>query len=381
MASLTKSKNSKYWLACYRDLKGKQKLKSTKIEHTPPATDARGRSHVTMQNRHLAQEIANRLEEVEKGNGSEAHLRKLVSDIGERLNTRKIDFPSTATHFREWLEGKLIAPNTRVRYEQPMKNFLASLGARADLPITEITPRDIDEFINARLKVASASTVSVDLKAVGAPFTLALRRGLIPFNPVMRATPFEVHKEQKEPFTRPEVEALLEATEGSEWHTAILFAAYGGLRLGDSVGRNFKEVNLFEGTLHFRPQKTARKKRDLILPLHPRLKTHLMSLGKQSGAITPELSKMKGGGKSGLSMSFGRIMATVDIDSRGIENTARIFSRKSFHSLRHFFISELQRRGVAPDLRMKLAGHTSELVHARYSHCDIETLTSAISNL
>ena len=46
------------------------------------------------------------------------------------------------------------------------------------------------------------------------------------------------------------------------------------------------------------------------------------------------------------------------------------FVKKSFHSLRHTFNSDLRNNGVAPDLRDKLSGHASERMNHRYTHLE-----------
>jgi integrase len=59
--------------------------------------------------------------------------------------------------------------------------------------------------------------------------------------------------------------------------------------------------------------------------------------------------------------------------------TARFMS--DFHALRHSFTSGLANAGVAPELRMKLTGHSSERVHRGYSHHDMEVLKAAMAKL
>ena len=75
-------------------------------------------------------------------------------------------------------------------------------------------------------------------------------------------------------------------------------------------------------------------------------------------------------------------MGEAGIDQRQMQiSEARKFSTLSFHSLRHSFTSALANAGVAPDLRMKLTGHLTADVHARYSHHDLETLKAAVAVL
>jgi integrase len=55
--------------------------------------------------------------------------------------------------------------------------------------------------------------------------------------------------------------------------------------------------------------------------------------------------------------------------------------KKTFHSLRHTFISNLANAGVHADIRQKLAGHADERVHQNYTHHEIETLRGAIEKI
>jgi integrase len=59
----------------------------------------------------------------------------------------------------------------------------------------------------------------------------------------------------------------------------------------------------------------------------------------------------------------------------------RQLSRRTFHALRHSFTSALANAGVAPELRMKLTGHTTEAVHRGYTHHELESLRAAIAKL
>jgi integrase len=82
-------------------------------------------------------------------------------------------------------------------------------------------------------------------------------------------------------------------------------------------------------------------------------------------------------------MAFKRIMEQAEVDagvarlSSGIKG--RSFSLRSFHSLRHSFISALANSGVSSELRRRLSGHASEEMHAVYTHQELETIRQAVS--
>ena len=59
----------------------------------------------------------------------------------------------------------------------------------------------------------------------------------------------------------------------------------------------------------------------------------------------------------------------------------RKISRRTFHALRHSFTSALANAGVAPEVRMKLTGHTTEAVHRGYTHHELQTLRAAVAKL
>jgi integrase len=99
--------------------------------------------------------------------------------------------------------------------------------------------------------------------------------------------------------------------------------------------------------------------------------------------LFPSLAGKSGGGKSGLSMAFKRIMEQAEVEA-GVARLSsgakgRSFSLRSFHSLRHSFISALANSGVSSELRRRLSGHASEEMHAVYTHHELETIRQAVS--
>lgn len=54
---------------------------------------------------------------------------------------------------------------------------------------------------------------------------------------------------------------------------------------------------------------------------------------------------------------------------------------RTFHSLRHSFVSELANAGIAPDVRQMLAGHSDDRSHAVYTHTQLDTLRAAVKKL
>jgi len=223
-----------------------------------------------------------------------------------------------------------------------------------------------------------------------------VRQGVMLTNPVAAAEIPDGAKESRAPFTIEQIGSLLRATDAlaredkpnaslwNEWKTCILIGFYSGARLGDAVSLTLAHFDLEQHALKLRPQKTSRKKRDLIIPLHPQLEAHILDLPLADGRdlLCPTLARRKVSGKYGLSIQFRRILARAGIEQQTVKalgDAGHSFNKYTFHSLRHSFVSVLANAGVAPDVRQLLAGHSEERSHAFYTHTQLETLRKAIA--
>jgi integrase len=386
VASVQSLSSSRFWYASYRDARGKQHLVSTKIEKAPDGATPKERAVKAAENRRLATEMALRLEEEERGNPTEAHLRKVVADISQRVNKRRIEFATVRAHLEQWLVrvAQHKSGPTHSRYKGAVETFLESLGPKAEASLADITAQDIDRFIASRLESGrNPTTIDTDLKALNRPFALALKQGLILTNPVPAADKPQSSKEPKDPFTFEQVSAIVSAAEG-EWKTAILIGLCSAARLGDCVSFVSSDFDLETGVMSVRPQKTRGKKKDLKIPIHPMLEAHLLTLPqihKSNAALCPSLNQAKIGGRSGLSRQFQDIMEAAGVAQKSIAPNrpgGRTFNKFGFHSLRHTLTSQMANAGVASDIRKLFTGHSDDRTHAIYTHHTIKTMREAL---
>jgi integrase len=167
---------------------------------------------------------------------------------------------------------------------------------------------------------------------------------------------------------------------GPEWKTAILLGYFAGLRLGDAVTLPWSAVDFVGNKLSVETRKTGDK---LEIPMHPTLEAHLSKLaGDSTGSVCPGLAAVPVGGRSGLSKQFLAVMRKAGIGNNAVDTGGqRQLSRLSFHALRASFNSALHNKGVDQELRMKLTGHKSESVNARYTETELATLREAVNKL
>lgn len=390
MASIYSTPKSRYWICAFRDLSGKQFRRSTGILKNPYHEDPKERAALAGKARREALAIAAEFEATARGDRTEAMVRKTLGDLFKRATGQEIEFASVRSFLHRWLKRieQTKSAGTLARYKGTVDAFLASLGGRAEVNLQDITARDIEAFATLRLEGGrSQSTVAVDCKTLNTVFALAMRQGLILTNPVAAADPVKGEKERREPFSVEQVAALIRTASG-DWLTAILLGARQGLRLGDAVTLKWSNLDLAEKVIRFRPSKTRGKKKDMVLPFHPDVERHLMTLNPPDNApdgfLTPCLAKAKPGGRSGLSRQFQAIMSEAGIEQSSIAaggDAGRIFNKFTFHSLRHTYVTALEAAGVAPDQRMLLAGHADAKSHATYTHTTVATLRAALERI
>ena len=317
-----------------------------------------------------------------RGELSEATGRAFINRILKATNQGEIRGDTAREFLENWLAGRKLsrAFKTGEKYQTTVSRFLKSLGKRTEISLASIGVKDVERFRDARLKHVSPTTAREDVKILSTAFTVARKQGLIHSNPCEVVDLPKGESETRGTFTPAEVGLLVAATDNVEWKTTILLSFYAGLRLGDAVSLKWENVDFAEGFLSYRATKT---KSHVEIPLHPALQEHLELLaGDATGEISPKLARQKIPGRSGLSHQFMHVMKAAGIDAGQIHGKRRrLFSKRSFHSLRHSFVSEMANAGIAPELRQKLAGHSSGGSHRKYTHLELWPLREAIGKI
>jgi len=374
-------RRSPYWTCVYEGPDGKRVFKSTGCRDKEAAWKFALKF----------QEVSN---EAKEGRLNEERIRKIISDIaGKPSQGFKVwDW------FDHWLEikEKVRADKTLDRYRQVVRDFLTSLGERADAWIHQITSQDILAYrTHIRKTGRTARTANLSVTVISAGFGAALREKKIDANPCAVIDKLDEEDVlERDTFSPEQVAKLIEAAEG-DWKPAILFGYYTGSRLSDVANMPWQRKlklklggkPIYQG-IDFENKKLvyiAHKTKKLIqVPLHPVLERELLHVRSGVGdtPIFPSLAGRQTGGRHGLTGQFKAIM-----EKAGIEGTheqahgGRVLSSLSFHSLRHSFTSAMANAGVAPEVRMKLTGHSDKDVHAGYTHHEIQILRAAVAQL
>jgi integrase len=370
---------SPYWIASFTAADGRRLKRSTKT------TDAE-----------LAKKMAAEWQAAGKagraGRLVESQCRKVLAEIYEQATGKPLAFRTTRAWLNQWIEDKKsekVAERTLLKYEQIVREFLAHLGSKADEMLNQIADDDLKSFRNSLARAGhSASTVNQAIKVLRSPFLAAHKRGYIAADPCGGVGLVDDDADIEKDVFEPEQIAKLVAEAEGDWKGAILCGYYTGLRLKDVTELRWESVDAGISKLELVPRKTRRKKknRKVVLPIHPVfagwLRKQTRGIGK--APVFPSLAGKSGGGKSGLSSRFKRIMERAGIQGRILRERngeGRSQSSLSFHSLRHSFNSALANADVAQEIRQKLTGHASAAMNEVYTHRELEPLRRAIAKL
>jgi integrase len=317
-----------------------------------------------------------------------SQARKVLAELVAASSGEELTFHSVEDWLTGWLSNKAGSASARTidRYRQIVRDFLEHLGPKARASIAAVSPADLTSFRNhLHREGRSAATCNTVVKGIlNSPFQLAYKLGYIAANPVSAVEPLRKRDEERaerEPFTALEVSRLLENAQG-DWYGAILLGATSGLRLGDVMYLRWESVDLENRVLHVATKKTGKR---VVLPMHGDLGTWLCQRQRGVGKapVFPSLAGQPLSGGTGLSAQFRAIVAKAGIIGRVVirQGKGRATNSKTFHGLRHSFISQLANAGVPQEIRQRLAGHSSAAVHGIYTHHEIETLRGAIAKL
>ena len=374
MASIHRDPRGKspFWYCAYRLPNGKRTFRSTKLKERAAALK-------------FCRALEYASHEAKAGRLVESRALELISELVEQTTGEPLRGYTVEAWLREWVKGKQDTRSraTALKYETAIEAFIESLGPRASLNLRQVLPRDVLRWREGESASGKHPTTCNDyLGIVRSAFTAARKQGLITHNPAEAVEQLRNESEtSRRPFTLGEIQALLGAAAGGDWYGATLLALYTGIRLHDAANLKWEAIDLDGRWISYRAAKTRKR---ITVPMHDALYGWLKKQirGIKAAPLFPELA---GRSTSILSREFAKVMASAGVrgeivhDRRG--TSGRLMSSLGFHSLRHAYASLMANRGVAEEVRMKLAGHSDKNSHATYTHHEAQVLRDAVAQL
>jgi integrase len=205
----------------------------------------------------------------------------------------------------------------------------------------------------------------------------AVKQGLIPESPFKNLNNLKVDPVDYNIFTQEQMARLLAVNQDSEFYEVYVMLLYTGCRKGELAGLKFDCLDFRNNQICIKRirdrhglRETTKSKRIRYIPIHPTLKTILMSLIQQQRNSEYVLATREG--KPIDPNHLGRHWKKAQIKAGILPQITVYESRHNFCS--HFVMNS----GSIFDLQ-KIVGHANISETMRYSHYSPDHLQNAIN--
>lgn len=176
--------------------------------------------------------------------------------------------------------------------------------------------------------------------------------------------------EHKQALSLDQIRQLVDSLAGDPvWRVATKLGYYTGLRLTDVV--HLERSQVVDGWIDLTPRKTDNAVRDgkrVRIPLPSDLQQELDALPMTIGQFFPDLAARYDKDRTAVNRRFLKKLAAVGITAKGY----------GFHSLRHSFVTEALKAGVALKTVQAVAGQVDEATTNIYYHGERNADLSAL---
>jgi integrase len=264
------------------------------------------------------------------------------------------------------------SPKIGVRWRETCeRNLRLHLAPLVDVPLRALSATQVREWHAAALRGKGGRTsISQSYRFMRMVMNVAVREGIIARNPCQIPGAGTVKSVERPVATPAEVLALVDAIT-PRYRTAVLIAAWCGLRRGEIAGLRVTDVDLTEHTItvrknrveplhaptdaHDKDPKSEAGKRTIAIPPHvvPLVRLHMEEYaGKERLFVSRDGSPLRG---NTLYQAFVRARTKVGVDL-------------AFHDLRHTGQTLAAQTGATMADLMKRLGHSSMVAARRYLH-------------
>lgn len=319
---------------------------------------------------------------------------RIARDRGEIVDTPpmpKLNGPDGRTLrwvHAQWVDRRKPAPKTQHEALRELNGFL---GEGRDKAIGKITRKDIVDYKDRVLADGTkATTAKKRLSFIRTFLTFAVAEGWLDADPsagIRIVTPKKSGKEERRPFTKDEIKAILATPMGTKPEERFLpiLAAFTGARRGELAQLRRTDIDTEALTLTVTDEdedqrvKTAGSRR--TLPIHPEIVKagfidYVKGLPESEGASRG--ARPEGWVFPGLPADrFGiRGDAWGKAFGRHLRNTLKITDRRAvFHSFRHTLKRALRDLGCPKEIHDAITGHEGEDVGSSYGRgVSVETM-------
>lgn len=264
-----------------------------------------------------------------------------------------------------WLKSNSMAENTIKAYEIHLRCFYSFLE-KERINYLEVTIKDIRKYARdlQEKRKEKKSTVNARLAAIKTFYDFLIEEEKISYNPITTRIYLNMQEAEPKPLTKKEEKIILEEAKkrSEQVYLAISLLFFTGIRVGELVGLEKKDIYEKENKVMLRIRNAKRGKERMVPIISAKVAKHLLQFSQNKE---------------------GRVF---DITVRGLQYHAEQISKKTgiyftLHRTRHTFATNLLEEGVRLDVIQKVLGHSSiqtTLCYAKTKESDILAIAEEI---
>lgn len=313
-----------------------------------------------------------------------ALLRKVMSDMTKAtllgVHTRESVKPVL---FSTFITDEYLPHQKATRRENSYKRDLHHAEKTKDVlgnrTLRSITAGDIERFITGMLnsktykdKAPAPATCNRVRSFLSAALNMAKRRGYVDRNPVQDVKKLREDNE-RDRYLKPQEEADILGESPDFLRPIMTFAVNTGMRLGELVSLKWSDIDQDAGFIRVDQSSKGHKTRHI--PINAAIESVLADLKPcqtEEGFIPQVFVNERFGKPYKASSVYNAFKAAA-----GRANVDGVV----FHTLRHTTVSRMVAAGIPDRVIMKIVGHSTPNMVARYAHLAPESLKGATDSL
>ena len=329
-----------------------------------------------------------RLDELEETFGTKKelqyieNLKRKAQEIQMGIDASRPKTPMVVM-FDKYLEAcehqmtKPITPSTKRMYKSLTKGFVVYMVKTKKIEFVEdVSSAIVKDYLLKRKDEISKSRFKNIVDVIGHMFDVFVKEKMVlenPFDGVQVNVNFK-QTQKRDILTPNEVKQVLDVEKEDRVQFLIACALTTGMRLIDCCHVRWKDIDFENGTIQTHSIKTQKSNAEKMIkcPIHPLLMKELEK-AKSNGVRGEFVWKDNADdyARGSIQQRVGGIFAKLGLNKQ----------KKTFHSLRHTFVSTLINNGTPISVVERLVGHSSVKMSMAYFHENKEVIDNAIASI
>lgn len=299
---------------------------------------------------------------------TQREVREKLDRLREQSNSGAISTKTGKMTLSEWLDVWLesdvkgvLADSTFDHYEGTSRLWIKPFIGQ--IPVTKLTHEHIDKLtLDLRRKQKSNRQLQKVYAVLRRSLNIAVKRGVIQFNPIDRATPQIYRAPEAKYLTQTQVDRLVEVASTHRYGEVVLLAIATGFRLGEILGLQWGDIDFDRNTITVR--RAQKERHGEVSFSQPKTKKSRRTVSVDD-ELCDVLKAMKPAESDDADLVFiaprGGPLRRSNFRERFwfpmLEEAG--VPRERIHALRHTSATLLLSAGVHPKIAQERLGHAS----------------------